>query len=182
MLMARSGAALQKMMDVFVRVVDAFGQEVSIPKTKVMVSERVTAKNPIRSTPTISVHGHPLGLVDSFVYLGCSVSWDGSLDGEIKRRVQRMVAAFSRWRSVLENFDIDVGARLLLFSRWWRLTGYTVARRGRSPVRSSTSLMPRISISFGVRLARGFMRRLKQSCLGSSVSWHPRPRSSPFGH
>ena len=26
-----------------------------------------------------------------------------------------MVAAFSRWRSVLENFDIDIRARLLLF-------------------------------------------------------------------
>ena len=114
-LMARSEAALQKMMDIFVRVVDAFGQEVSIAKTKVMVSERVTPANPTRSPATITVHGKPLGLVDSFIYLGCSVAWDGSLDGEIKRRVQRMVAAFSRWRSVLENFDIDIRARLLLF-------------------------------------------------------------------
>ena len=103
------------MMDIFVRVSEAFGQEVSVSKTKVMVSERLSVLNSSRAQPHIHVHSQQLEVVDSFVYLGSSVSWDGSMDGEIKRRVQRIFAAFSRWRSVLENRDIALHTRLMLF-------------------------------------------------------------------
>ena len=114
-MMARSAEALQHMMNVFVKVAESFGQEVAVKKTKVMVSERLTTDNPVRTPCVITVHGNVLENVDSFVYLGSSVSWNGSLDTEIKRRVQRMCAAFSRWRGVLENFDIDIKARLMIF-------------------------------------------------------------------
>ena len=114
-LMARSGPALQHMMNVFGEVAEAFGQQVSVTKTKVMVSERLEGEGAARSKPAISIHGELLEVVDSFIYLGSSVSWDGSMRGEIKRRVQRMCAAFSRWKGVLQNYDICVRARLLIF-------------------------------------------------------------------
>jgi hypothetical protein len=103
------------MMNVFGGVAEAFGQQVSVTKTKIMVSERLVGEGAARSTPAISVHGVVLEVVDSFIYLGSSVSWDGSMKGEIKRRVQRMCAAFSRWKGVLQNYDICVRARLLIF-------------------------------------------------------------------
>jgi len=114
-MMAGSEAALQYMMNTFVRISEAFGQEVAEAKTKVMVSERVTSRHPTRTKCAIKVHNTTLEVVDSFVYLGSAVTWDGKMDVEIKRRVQRMCGAFSRWREVLQNYDINIKARLMLF-------------------------------------------------------------------
>ena len=102
-------------MNTFVRIAEAFGQEVAELKTKVMVSERLTKAHPTRTNCSVKVHSITLEVVDSFVYLGSAVTWDGKMDVEIKRRVQRMCGAFSRWRGVLQNYDINIKARLMLF-------------------------------------------------------------------
>ena len=55
-LLALSEFDLQIMMDIFVEVVESFGQEVSLDKSKVMVSEHVPPGG-TRSSPRIVVHG-----------------------------------------------------------------------------------------------------------------------------
>ena len=113
-LLALSESDLQIMMDIFVEVVESFGQEVSLDKSKVMVSEHVPPGG-TRSSPRILVHGKQLEVVDCFVYLGSQISWDCSLDGEIKRRCQRMYGSFAKWKHILCNRSITLPARLAIF-------------------------------------------------------------------
>ena len=46
--------------------------------------------------PNIMVHGTRLGVADTFVYLGSTLSRDGSLDAEIHLRIQKACVAFGK--------------------------------------------------------------------------------------
>lgn len=46
--------------------------------------------------PNIYVNGTHLGVVDIFVYLGSTLSCDGSLDAEVQTRIQKALVAFGK--------------------------------------------------------------------------------------
>jgi hypothetical protein len=116
-LFAESEEALNIMVNIFDRVAMAFAQELSIPKTKVMVVERISAIQRERTMPIIKVRGEKLEVVDQFTYLGSRESNEGDMSGEIAIRKQRMIAAFSTWSGrILLNQKISERLRLVFFN------------------------------------------------------------------
>jgi hypothetical protein len=116
-LFAESEEALNIMVNIFDRVAMVFAQELSIPKTKVMVVERINAIQRARTIPIIQVRGKTLEVVDQFTYLGSRESNEGDMTSEIAIRKQRMVAAFSTWSGrILLNPKISERLRLVFFN------------------------------------------------------------------
>ena len=83
---------MQRIMDLFSDACDAFGLTISLEKTKVMLTPPPGHQY---IEPNIYVKGTRLkAVVDSFVYLGSTLSRDGSLDSEISLRIARASKAF----------------------------------------------------------------------------------------
>ena len=84
---------LQLIVDRFSSSYDAFGLKISIKKTKVMFT-------PPPGLPyikaSIVVNGTALGVVDTFPYLGSTISRDGALDAEIFSCIQK--ASKANWK------------------------------------------------------------------------------------
>ena len=78
-------------MNLFAASCSAFELKISLTKTKVMF-------NPVKGEPyikpTITIHGTCLDVVESFTYLGSTLTCDGSLDAEIHRRIQKASVAY----------------------------------------------------------------------------------------
>ena len=83
----------------------------------------------------ITVEGNRLGVVDGFVYLGSTLSTNGSLDAEISRRIAKASTAFGKlekrvWsdRGITTNTKLNVCEACVLTvlleeSDTWQLTG-----------------------------------------------------------
>ncbi len=92
-LMSDTVENLKNIVDAFVEVTEAFGQEVSIKKTEVMaINVRVHA-NPI----SIFIKGKKLNAVHEFKYVGSTETETAKLDREVDIRIQRsMAGAYSK--------------------------------------------------------------------------------------
>ena len=77
-LVAHTEGDMQKIMDIFSNPCTAFGLTISIKK---VMYTPVVGQAYIE--PSIFVQGKGLGVVDIFVYLGSTMSRDGTLDAEI---------------------------------------------------------------------------------------------------
>ena len=91
--LAHSVVDMQYIMDQFSDACTAFGLEISLKKTKVMFTP---APGEPYTEPNIMVYGKKLGVVDTFVYLGSTLSRDGALDAEIYLRIQKASVAFGK--------------------------------------------------------------------------------------
>ncbi len=86
---------LQKIVDVFVEVTDAYGKEVSVKKTEVMwVGKLDPGAQPPRVD--IRIKGQKLKPVTEFRYVGNTEIEKASMDKEVQIRLQRLAAAFSK--------------------------------------------------------------------------------------
>ena len=110
--LAHSEADMQIIMDNFSRACVAFGLTISLKKTKVMFTP---APGEPYIEPNILVNGTRLEVVDTFVYLGSTLSRDGALDAEIYARIQKAAVAFGKlekrvWadRGISINTKIEV--------------------------------------------------------------------------
>jgi hypothetical protein len=95
---ATSGNDLQFMMDAFDRITSAFGQQVSVKKTKVMVVHKRLLPNEqtVEDIPlNIIVQGQSLENVNVFTYVGGKENIKGDMDDEVTVRLSRMSAAFA---------------------------------------------------------------------------------------
>ncbi len=95
---ATSGNDLQFMMDAFDRITSAFGQQVSVKKTKVMVVHKrlLPGEQTVEDIPlNITVQGQSLENVDVFTYVGGKENIKGDMDDEVTVRLSRMSAAFA---------------------------------------------------------------------------------------
>ena len=91
--MAHTEDDIQHLMDRFAASCTAFGLKISLKKTKVMFTP---APGELYIEPNITVHGTRLDVVETFVYLGSTLSRDGSLDAEIHLRIQKASVAFGK--------------------------------------------------------------------------------------
>ena len=84
---------MQFIMDRFSASCTAFGLTISIKKTKVMFTP---PPGTAYIEPSIFVNGVKLEAVNTFVYLGSTMSRDGTLDAEITHRIEKASIAFGR--------------------------------------------------------------------------------------
>ena len=101
------------MMDRFSNSCGAFGLTISLSKTKVMFTP---APGDQYIEPNIFVHGTRLGVVEKFVYLGSTLTKDGSLDEEIHLRIQKASVAFGRLeKRVWAARDITITTKICVY-------------------------------------------------------------------
>jgi len=109
-IVSSSAEDLQVMLNIFVEVTEAFGQEVSIKKTKVMVQpKRVLAGEELLVDIPINftIKGQVLENVVVFTYVGGRENENGNMVDEVKCRLSRMSAAFAVLRKrVFSNKNI----------------------------------------------------------------------------
>ena len=63
----------------------ALGLEINWNKTKIQASDII-----VGAPPDVTVLGHKVDVVDSFVYLGSSIDASGGNDSDIRRRIELM--------------------------------------------------------------------------------------------
>jgi hypothetical protein len=85
-LMSEMVENLQNIVDAFVEVTNAFGQEVSIKKTEVMDTNAQVHANPF----SIFIKGKKLNVVHEFKDVGSTETETAKLDREVDIRIQRM--------------------------------------------------------------------------------------------
>ena len=118
-IMTSKESHLQLILSIFDKVCTAFGQEISAPKTKIMLIQREQANGQGRREPIIYLRGQRLEVVDQFKYLGSVETSQPFVANEIKVRQQRMIAAFShlsRPERIFRNKNVTLKARLHAFN------------------------------------------------------------------
>ena len=110
---AHTEKGLQHILDRFSNSCEAFGLTISLTKTKVMFTP---APGDQYIEPNIFVHGTRLGVVEKFVYLGSTLTKDGSLDEEIHLRIQKASVAFGRLeKRVWAARDITIHTKVCVY-------------------------------------------------------------------
>jgi len=94
-LKASSEQEMQHSMDHFSAACDAFGLTISIKKTEVMYQP---VPHKAYSEQTITVKGEKLKAVDTFTYLGSTLSRSVCIDDEVDGRIAKASTAYGRLR------------------------------------------------------------------------------------
>ena len=92
-LAATSLEALQRLCNRFSAAARRFGLIISIKKTEALYQP---ARGEPYVAPVVTVEGKQLNAVETFKYLGSTISNDASLDAEITARIAKATAAFGR--------------------------------------------------------------------------------------
>ena len=130
---AHSEEEMQFIMDRFSASCTAFGLTISIKKTKVMFTP---PPGTAYIEPSIFVNGFKLEAVNTFVYLGSTMSRDGTLDAEITHRIEKASIAFGRleervWsdRDLKNETKIVVYVACVLSALLYAAEAWTALRR-----------------------------------------------------
>ena len=108
---ANSEESLQRMMDSFEAATKSFGVIINTKKTEVMS----LSYSPIISP--ITVNDTPLANVQSFKYLGSTVTSDCSIDKELDNRIQCASSSFGRlWKRLWSSHDIKVTTKIAVYN------------------------------------------------------------------
>ena len=111
---SHSSEDMQEIMDLFSRACDAFGLTISIKKTKVLFTP---APGDPYVEPNILVKGTRLEVVDTFVYLGSTISRDGSLDAEMNLRISKASKTFGKLEGrVWSDRGITIKTKVSVYS------------------------------------------------------------------
>ena len=112
-LMAHKENHLQVIVDRFADAARLFDLTISLGKTEVLVQPE---PNTIRPQPAVTIDEVQLKCVDSFKYLGSTISADESLDKEITSRIQKASQALGRLRvKVLQQKGITLSTKLTIY-------------------------------------------------------------------
>ena len=112
-LMAHHENHLQTIVDRFSMATKLFGLTISLSKTEVLLQP--APGRPIIE-PCITIDGTQLANVNTFKYLGSTISSDGSLDHEINARIQKASQALGRLRSkVLQHSGVSLGTKIKVY-------------------------------------------------------------------
>ena len=112
-LMAHSEADLQLLATHFNEAAALFGLTVSVAKTEVLHQPAPGEESRLLN---VKMNNTNLKTVDSFKYLGSTISNDGSLDREIALRIQKASAALGRLKKkVLQRNGIKTRTKLKLY-------------------------------------------------------------------
>ena len=98
-LVVHSAEEMQKIVDAFSDASKKFGLKINIKKTEVLYQPNSTRTR----EEDIMVDRNKLNYVLGFTYLGSTISNNGCIDDEIKRRMAKASASFGRLRQRLWN-------------------------------------------------------------------------------
>lgn len=108
-LMGGSNTELQDLTDRLVDRASAYGMEVSTEKSKVLTNS-VT-----NTTAHIYMNGQQLKEVDTFKYLGATLTKDGRSTTEIKTRLAMATSAMAKLSKIWRSSDISFPTKIKLF-------------------------------------------------------------------
>ncbi|XP_076035371.1 uncharacterized protein LOC143021649 [Oratosquilla oratoria] len=104
---------MQQHMDMLSSACDYFGLTISTKKTEVMYQP---APGKQYQEPQIQVNGQTLQAVDTFTYLGSTLSRNATIDADINYRISKASSAFGRLRkNVLERHGISLEKKLKVY-------------------------------------------------------------------
>jgi hypothetical protein len=116
-LYASSAEELQKMIDILDTIVTAFGQEISVKKSKVMIikmKDSVIARE-TSVQPQGFCKGQNLEIVTQFKYLGGIDTDDAKMTEEISIRCQRMRGAYAKYANGIFRSSLKLKLKIQLF-------------------------------------------------------------------
>ena len=159
-LMGGSNTELQDLTNRLTERAGAYGMEVSTEKSKVMVNSTSN------TTAQIYMNGQELEVVDSFKYLGSTLTKDGRSSTEIKTRLALATSALSKLSKIMRSKDITLPTKLKLFRSLvlsillygcesWTLTAETTRRIQTFETKSFRRLL---GISWSDRKTNEFVR------------------------
>lgn len=115
-IVAHSEQDLQQAMDAFNSAYTALGLKLNAKKTQVLCQARPLTKPNEQPDASIKANGIALDNVDTFNYLGSSLSTSASIDNEISRRLQAAGSAIGNLqRRVFTNKDISKNTKLKVY-------------------------------------------------------------------
>ena len=109
-LMAGSEAELQDLTTRLEKAAGRYGMEISSEKSKIMVNS-----NTHQAATSITLNGQMLEEVDSFKYLGATLTKDGSSVKEVKARLSLATAAMTRLSTIWKSSSIGFLVKLKLY-------------------------------------------------------------------
>ena len=116
-LMAHLENHLQTIVDKFSEASKMFGLTISLGKTEVLFQPAPDSIPQPPQPPCITSDGTQLKNVDTFKYLGSTISSDGTLDKEIAARIQKASQALGKLRNkVLQHKDIRLSTKLKVYN------------------------------------------------------------------
>ncbi|KAI8497134.1 hypothetical protein Bbelb_250830 [Branchiostoma belcheri] len=110
-LLGGSNAELQSLTDKLNQSAGSFGMEVSTEKSKVMVNS--STRDEMYST--IFMNGEELETMDSFTYLGGTLTKDGTSKVEVHRRIALATAAMARLTRIWKSKNISFAVKYKLY-------------------------------------------------------------------
>ena len=132
-LVAHTEEDMQMIMDKLSSACTAFGLTISLKKTYAMYTPPIGLPY---VEPNIMVEGKRLKVTDSFVYLGSTLSRDGTLDAEINQRIAKANTAFGKlekrvWsdRGITTNTKLSVYEACVLTALLYGSETWTTYRR-----------------------------------------------------
>ena len=112
-LVTHTEADMQILMTAFAESCKAFGLEISMKKTVVMFQP---APGKAYNEPSIFVNNTKLKVADDFVYLGSTLTRDGTLDKEVHRRIQKASQYFGNLEErVWSPHDLTYETKLAVY-------------------------------------------------------------------
>ena len=115
---------LKKILSVVNEVSLRYGLKINPLKTKTMVVSRDNTTEQAKPV-TLTVNGHNVEQVRSFVYLGTCVTDDGRTDQEVRRRIGRSKSQFMEMRKLLSNSNLNLNIRLRMMECYvWSVLRY----------------------------------------------------------
>nr|VZH93633.1 unnamed protein product [Spirometra erinaceieuropaei] len=94
---------IQRSMDLFSAACKNFGLVINTQKTVVMHQPPPNSATASNAQPQISVNGTKLQVVESFPYLGSTLSRNTKIDDEVANRISKASQAFGRLQSTVWN-------------------------------------------------------------------------------
>jgi len=109
--LADSPEDLQKIIDVFAEVATAYGMEISLTKSVVLIASKTGTV-----TASFTIDGKAISNVSEMTYLGSVENCNGNMSGEVAHRAKKASYAFtSRKASIFNNPGLLYSSRLIYY-------------------------------------------------------------------